>query len=75
MYDGTKVCIKCLRVTKQTRPSVEKVFDLGTSVPCPLKEANRDTGILQGSDHVEEVETSERRSLRRCHEKPLTIYI
>ena len=32
-------------------------------------------GVLQGSNYVEEAETSERRSFRRCHEKPLTIYI
>ena len=32
-------------------------------------------GFLQGSNHVEEAETSQCRSFRRRHEKSLTIYI
>ena len=76
MYDGIKVCIKCPRVTKQTRQSVEKVSIRSRHIPSISAEGGRlYIGILQGSNHVEEAETSQCRSFRRRHEKSLTIYI
>ena len=76
MYDGIKVCIKCPRVTKQTRRSVEKVSIRSRHIPSmSAKGGQRYIGILQGSNYVEEVETSECSSFRWCHEKPLAIYI
>ena len=60
---------------KLASPSRRLLLDLGTSLPYSLKEANLHIGILQGSNYVEEAETSQCRSFRRRHEKSPAIYI
>lgn len=75
MSRGKTVCIKYLRMTQQNREAVEKVcLWFVHSILRPLKETCG-AGILQGGDHVEEAEASERGRLHRSYAKTPAICI
>ena len=75
-HNGAKVCIKSPRVATRDRQEIEKVSGwYWHTVSYLLKYTCRRTGILQGGNHVEKIETSEYCSLHRRYAKSIAICV
>ena len=76
VHDKTKVCIKCPKTTRTDYQEKDKVNNLhGTPLPRLLNDTSWHIGVLQGSNHVETIQTSEYCSLDRHYAKSFAICI
>ena len=76
VHDKTKVCIKCPKTTRTDYQEKDKVNNLhGTPLPRLLNDTRWHIGVLQGSNYVETIQTSEYCSLDRHYAKSFAICI
>ena len=75
-FNGARVCIKCPRINRRERQAMEKVsVRYWHTVSYLLKYTFWHIGILQGSNHLEKIETREYCSLRRRYARSLAICV